>query len=335
MIIFLISFFVSLLSVWILIRVFNRSRMMDLPNERSSHHIPTPRGGGIGILLGLAVGLGMAEATISVHLPWSLYIGSLLVAVTGFFDDRIRLSAGFRFLCQFVAAALVVWQLSGLDRLPFPEPFLFDLGVWSIPLSLFWILAVTNIFNFLDGIDGLAGVQAFLVGLGLVLIGGLFSFVEFGYAMMGASLGFLIWNWHPAKIFMGDVGSSTLGFLFSALPFTKPVGSRGYFLFIIFLFLWFFLCDGIFTLFRRFLRRERFWTAHRSHLYQRLTQTGLPHDVVTSVIGSASFAFIVLTSLYVRAEMLTHNWAVPLFGLFLFGSYYLMVRLREGLVDRI
>jgi UDP-N-acetylmuramyl pentapeptide phosphotransferase/UDP-N-acetylglucosamine-1-phosphate transferase len=268
-----------------LIGYLRTKQLVDLPNQRSSHTVPTPRGGGLGIVFGLLVG-SVVTRMAGMELPGAEVLGgAALIAMLGFLDDRLDLNSGLRFLVQIGAAVLVAWPSGGLKVFPLPPPLDVATGGLAVPLGVVWIVGVVNIYNFLDGIDGYAGGQGFLAGLGL------FAFVPalpqggFGLLIAGACLGFLIHNWHPAKIFMGDVGSTTLGFLFAALPLAvAPM--QGQSVFLMAMFLWFFLADGLYTLVRRARAGENVLKPHRTHLYQRWHQAGLKHSQVVLRVGA-------------------------------------------------
>jgi UDP-N-acetylmuramyl pentapeptide phosphotransferase/UDP-N-acetylglucosamine-1-phosphate transferase len=324
-----VSFVVSWAATKVLIPLLQGRGLLDVPNERSSHAVPTPRGGGIGIIFGLVAGATAAHL-LGLPLPGGEFlIGALLVALIGFVDDRTGgLSVVARLALQVAASGLVIYQTGGLERLPLPHPLDVPLGALAIPAALVWIVGVTNLYNFLDGIDGFAGLQGAVVGLGLAFLGlGQVSVV--GFAAAGACVGFLLHNWHPAKVFMGDVGSGTLGFLLAALPFQLDVSFRSEVVFIVAMCLWFFLSDGVFTLFRRALRGEKVWAAHRSHLYQRLVRTGLRHDqVVERVIGGAAL-LAVLAVVSARSGERAASWMVVVAAACGFLAYYVWLWSRE------
>jgi UDP-N-acetylmuramyl pentapeptide phosphotransferase/UDP-N-acetylglucosamine-1-phosphate transferase len=242
-----------------------RREILDHPNERSSHVTPTPRGGGIAIvlvtLIGSAYWMTPKFAVAAVF--------ALIVAWIGFIDDLRGLPARFRLLVQVAAATPVA-----LLFVPLP---------WAL-LAIVWIVGLTNAYNFMDGIDGIAGGQAVVAGLAWAALGmaarqPLIAVV--GLLIAGSSAGFLLHNWQPARIFMGDAGATFLGFMFAALtvmawPNWKAVAIGA-------LALWPFVADASFTFARRALRRERVMEAHKSHIYQRLNQRGLSHAAVASI----------------------------------------------------
>jgi UDP-N-acetylmuramyl pentapeptide phosphotransferase/UDP-N-acetylglucosamine-1-phosphate transferase len=165
------------------------------------------------------------------------------------------------------------------------------LGNWGYVLTFIWIVWMVNSYNFMDGIDGLAGLQAVIAGLGWLVLGYILQMPAiflFSGVIASASLGFLMHNWSPARIFMGDVGSAFLGFTFASLPLiARTIASKNPDLLPIaaVLFVWFFLFDSVVTLLRRAIRGEKVWQAHREHLFQRLVVSGLSHRRVTVFYG--------------------------------------------------
>jgi Fuc2NAc and GlcNAc transferase len=307
---------------WLIPRL-RKHKLLDVPNTRSSHNSPTPRGGGIGIVAGIAVALLIAGA-LALPAPSVVLLGAaLLIAGCGAVDDFFGgLSAPVRIAVHFVAAAIVISFLGGLERIPLPPPANLPLGYASTAVAAVWIVGVTNIFNFLDGIDGFAGAQAVLGGIGLVFAGADAAIAITGAAIAGAAAGFLVHNWHPARIFMGDVGSTTLGFLFAVLPWQTAGAERSSMLFYTALLLWFFLADGGFTLLRRLTRGERVWQAHRSHLYQLMASRGTSHDVVVRKIGRLAIPVAFAALIAARSGLGTSGWLALLLAAGLFVVYF-------------
>lgn len=276
-----LTFAVAMIATRGLSRASGRFQIMDRPNERSLHTRPTPRTGGLGIWL--AAGLGLILGALQGwaardELSW-LAGAALLVAGVSFIDDRSPLPARTRLLAQILAA--VVMAIGGLipHSIVWPGGELMLGSAWAWMLGLVFIVWMTNLYNFLDGMDGLAGGMA-VFGFGtLGLLGLLVG--DVGYAgicwvVAAAAAGFLIWNFPPARIFMGDVGSSTLGLLAAGLALWAD--ARGLFpLWIAVLVFAPFIVDATITLIRRTLQGERVWEAHRSHYYQRLVRAGWTH----------------------------------------------------------
>jgi UDP-N-acetylmuramyl pentapeptide phosphotransferase/UDP-N-acetylglucosamine-1-phosphate transferase len=269
-----------------------REHALDVPNARSSHSRPVPRGGGLAIILGffagLAVWLTQPGAILSPRaLGW--LAGSLLVAAVSFVDDLHPLPALPRLITHLLGALLLT--AAGVQQ---PEP-----GI--IVLAFVYVVVLTNIYNFMDGIDGLATSQAIIAGCGLA-IGGLMvgnPLLSVGGSLLAAaSLGFLAYNHPPAKLFMGDVGSTFLGFSFAGLPLLASIGVGGRRLPIEFALVLLapFLFDSLLTLARRVVVGERWYAPHRSHYYQRLVGLGLTHGQVTSLYAALA-AIAALTAL--------------------------------------
>ncbi len=305
--------------------------LLDRPNTRSSHTVPTPRSGGLGIVAGIGVALLVSYA-LDFHLPrWQIIAGAAAMAAVGLADDRFRLSVKVRLPVQLAAAALVVYPATRLSHFPLPTPLDFGLELSAVPLSILWIVGMTNLYNFLDGIDGYAAVQGIIGGLALFAVGSSGPLGSVGIAIAGASAGFLILNWRPAKIFMGDVGSSTIGFLFAALPFQVEGGEQADAILLVALALWFFFSDGFYTFLGRLLGRHRVWEAHRTHLYQRLVISGLAHDYVVIWFGSVGALLTALAVVAISRPFSTIGlWAVIVVALCLFTALIVVVRVRES-----
>ncbi|MCM3874366.1 MAG: glycosyltransferase family 4 protein [Pyrinomonadaceae bacterium] len=326
---FAVAFVVAWCVTRVAIPVLRNRGLLDLPNARSSHAVPTPRGGGVGIVAGLLAGLG-AAALVGSKIPGAeLFLGIALIAAVGFIDDHLGgLPVLLRLATQFAAAGLIVWGGGAVERLPLPDPLNFELSFFAVPFSLLWIVAVLNLYNFLDGIDGFAGLQGVVAGLGIALWGQ-GEVAAVGLAVAGACAGFLPHNWHPAKVFMGDVGSGTLGFALAAVPFQSAPASRGDAVLIVAMCLWFFLSDGVFTILRRLVEGQRVWQAHRSHLYQRLVQAGLRHDRVVLKVTGAGAVFATLTVVAVRTSDASARWGVLTAAGAAFLGYYFWTTARE------
>lgn len=268
-------------------RYAERQRILDVPNARSMHSAPTPRGGGVviasaallcvllcGILEFLDVGEAMAFA------------GALPIALVGWIDDRRGVAPLSRLLVQFGAATWAAVWLGGYSRLDTGAAIV-PLGGVGTVLAILAIVWMTNLYNFMDGIDGLAGAEAVTSGGAVAVLLWCSGEPALGLTaavLSAAAAGFLIFNWAPARIFLGDVGSGTLGFLFAVLALA---GDRADAVPAIVLLLPFgvFIADATYTLARRALRRERLTAAHRTHVYQLLVQDGWSHRRVTLLVS--------------------------------------------------
>jgi UDP-N-acetylmuramyl pentapeptide phosphotransferase/UDP-N-acetylglucosamine-1-phosphate transferase len=276
----LLSFALSWAGIWIVARRFS-DRLIDVPNPRSSHTQPTPRGGGIAFVAAFLVTSAIATFVVTAEPGGtrSLLDRSILVLMplwaVGAVDDARGLSVRLRYLVQLVSAGLAVFLFG-----PFPgfDALLGQLGApWLTPLlSVIAFTAVINFYNFMDGLDGLVGgcsaVQLAFFALYLNQLG--------WWLLVAALVAFLFWNWPPAKIFMGDSGSTVLGGAVGLALLGTPDAPT----------MWWagavtapLLGDAIFTLARRLLKRENIFDAHRSHVYQRLNQSGWSHGRVASI----------------------------------------------------
>jgi UDP-N-acetylmuramyl pentapeptide phosphotransferase/UDP-N-acetylglucosamine-1-phosphate transferase len=282
---------VACLGTRALIPLLRRARVLDRPNARSSHAVPTPRGGGIAVVAAiLAAWLTLlAQGLVPPPLLLVTAAAALLAAVS-WRDDVGGLSPTLRLLAQFLAVAIGMTAVAPAGpvfqgRLP---P-----ALDSAAAALFWVWFV-NLFNFMDGIDGLAGSEAAAIGGGLVLVAALGAGRDPPLALLAAApaaaaLGFLVWNWAPARIFLGDVGSVPLGYLLGFL--LLDAAARGHWMAALILPLYF-LADATITLARRLLRGEAVWRAHRRHFYQRAVQRGLGHAAVARRVIAADLGLI-------------------------------------------
>lgn len=259
----------------------SRLYILDHPNERSLHSRPTPRSGGVAILVAIylsslvAVGCCVEPAA---ALVW-IAVSGLLVAGMSFADDRFGLPVRHRLVAHFAAAGLVVAAGLHLTDLGLPGVDASLPGLLSVPVTLLFVVWMINLFNFMDGMDGFAGGMA-VSGFGtLALLGWLgdyYTYAFFNLIVAAAAAGFLLFNFPPARIFMGDAGSSSLG-LFAAVSSLWGAGARVFSFWTAVLVFSPFIVDATVTLIRRLIKGERLWEAHKSHYYQRLVQLGWGH----------------------------------------------------------
>jgi UDP-N-acetylmuramyl pentapeptide phosphotransferase/UDP-N-acetylglucosamine-1-phosphate transferase len=276
------------------VRSVAAKRLLDVPNERSSHSSPTPRGGGIAIVILVLAAVTTAAVlrfpAFSLRITATMVLTSAAIALVGFWDDVRSLPARVRLLTQIVAATVATVVIGAIDTIALAAAASIDVMWLAVPLTVTWIVGLTNAYNFMDGIDGIAGSQALIAALAWATIGWLSGnalLVVAGIAVAGSAAGFLFHNWPPARIFMGDVGSGFLGFTFAVLMIvaarTEPRAVVAGVLFV-----WPFVFDTVFTFFKRLYRQENVFEAHRSHLYQRLVIGGATHKAVTTIYAIAS-----------------------------------------------
>lgn len=326
LILVLASFLLSLLSVALIKQRFNQ-QLLDIPNERSSHTQPTPRGGGLGFIIAFALTSGSAailaryfpdsfhNQLIYPNLSW-LWLILTPLAIVGIIDDQRGVPAGLRYLVQLGVSAIAVACFGA-----FFLPWLTDFGMIgqmaAIAGTCIGMTALINFYNFMDGLDGLvAGVSA--VQLSFLAI---YLNQPILWLLVAALLGFLWWNWSPAKIFMGDAGSTVLGAIvaisllnthsdpiraWSAIAITLPL-----------------IADAIYTLTRRLIRRENIFKAHRTHLYQRLQQSGWSHAQVASAY--IAITLLVACSIYYFGPAGAWLSLVSVAGSIILGEIYLRI----------
>ena len=270
--------------------MLDRVRVMDVPNERSSHEVPTPKSGGIAIvatfLIGAIIIFLFAETT-QIRTDYFLgFVGSaLLVAGISFYDDVMEKSFVVKLVTQVFAVVLALAFGLVIDRIALPIWGLVTLGWWGYPISFVWIIGMVNAFNFMDGLDGLAGGVAVIVSAFFCAVtfsqGSTFVYIT-SYAILAGSIGFLAYNFPPARIFMGDVGSAFLGFVFALLAIIAARYDHSHTSFLVMpLLLFNFIYDTFFTFIRRLAKGEKVYEAHRTHLYQLFNRIGYSHRTVS------------------------------------------------------
>lgn len=269
---------------------------LDVPNARSSHDLPTPRGGGLAVVITVLLALLPLWWHGALSPSQGLGIGGagILVALVGWLDDHGHVAARWRLLVHFLAAGWGLYWLGGL-----PPVVLFgmavDLGLADDLLALVLLVWLLNLYNFMDGVDGIAGIEAFTVCLGAI---GLFWVVApntYGWVLPAtlalAVLGFLVWNYPPAKIFMGDAGSGFIGLLLGLLlmdaAHDNPRLLWGWVILLAA-----FVADATVTLVRRLLKGDRVYEAHRSHAYQYLARQWGSHQRVSLLYGAINIVWL-------------------------------------------
>ena len=295
----LFAFFSSMFGTRYLIGYLTNNSILDRPNKRSSHLKPIPRGGGIaviGTLLLVWLVIGIFEGREGVGIITIVGI-SLILAGVSLFDDLRGLGAPVRLAAHLFAVSVALYFV------PFPGPIFGGILPPKLDLIVAGVLWVwfINLFNFMDGIDGIASVEAIAISIGIFIIVRKLGFNEQSLILSlscgAATLGFLRWNWHPAQIFLGDVGSIPLGFLLGWMLLGLAANGAWSPALILPLY---FLIDATWTLIQRIINRERFWEAHRQHFYQRAVASGLKHDQVAWIVGVANLFLIMLAIVAAR-----------------------------------
>jgi Fuc2NAc and GlcNAc transferase len=279
---------VSLFLTAVLRRYALSRSLMDIPNERSSHSISTPRGGGVAIVGAFLLALTMLWISGSLSFPHFFGIAGAgaLVALIGFMDDHGHIAARWRLLGHFSGAAWALFWLGGLPAIVVFGVNL-ELSWFGYLLGVFYLVWLLNLYNFMDGIDGIASVEAICVCLSACLLywlAGLDSLIGGPLLLAAAVAGFLYWNFPPARIFMGDAGSGFLGIVLGGLSL-QAAWASGPMLWAWLILLGVFIVDATFTLLRRLLRGDKVYEAHRSHAYQFASRRFGKHLPVTIAVA--------------------------------------------------
>ncbi len=278
---------ISFLLTWAIIGFSRKRKLLDVPNDRSSHRIPKPRLGGVAIVVSFYATVATLYALGRHPFPTGtiaagFLVGGGLLALMGIVDDLHHLDARLKLLLQAAAASVVVATGGVLSELRLPLVGTLELGWIAVPFTLLWIVAIINFYNFIDGLDGLAAGVGMIAALFLVLIGTVSvssPLATIYLVLAGSCLGFLRYNFPPARIFMGDTGSTFIGFSFAVLAI---IGSGGGIpVFATLLLLAGVIGDAALTLVNRIIARERIFIPHRTHYYQRLTSVGFSHKQIT------------------------------------------------------
>lgn len=301
--------------------------LLDRPNERSSHQKPTPKGGGIAIV----VPLMLACLWFAVERPELLLLVGLLVVLTvlGWFDDHHELAVRPRLAIQFSVCLVAILIWGAVKEVDF-GPLHLNWAVLMWPLTLLFMVWFINLYNFMDGIDGIAGVESLTGGLTLAVWFRLSGQVELSLICLtvaGATLGFLFYNWSPAKIFLGDTGSVTLGGFFVIMGLIGA-NEAGISVLAFMLLFGVFIFDATVTLARRWWRGEKLSQAHRSHFYQHAVQKGYTHAQVSTSVLALNIILAMLASLVFTQHSFQLLWFLT--GLVLLGvTAFFVSRLPE------
>lgn len=301
----LLYFFIIFISLFFteLIRRYSlKTKFLDVPNERSSHSIATPRGGGLSIVVIFLTTVGLSDL-LTTDFILALLGSGILVAGIGFWDDHGHIAAKWRLLSHFTAA---FWILFSLGILPKFHLFGFSInagliGIVGVAFLLVWLL---NLFNFMDGIDGIAASEAIFVacaGAYFSWINGLDNLSYISLILASSTMGFLILNWPPAKIFMGDVGSGFLGIMLGAIAYANVIEGVSVWIWLILLAI--FLVDSGITLLRRIFNGDKWYEAHCSHAYQHAArQLGHKNVTLASIFINIFWLFPLAYLVYLYSE---------------------------------
>jgi UDP-N-acetylmuramyl pentapeptide phosphotransferase/UDP-N-acetylglucosamine-1-phosphate transferase len=327
----LLAWVTSFIGVLVLRRWAFGLGFVDVPNLRSSHAHPTPRAGGLPLVLTVLVGLTALSAARWVSLPsvvlaWC--VGAFLVAAVSLADDRWRLPVGVRLAAQVAGTLVLVAGGGTLGSVQVSESVAWSLGWLTLPVTFLWVIGFTNAYNFMDGIDGLAAGQAMVTALTMGWLGYLLGnqlVAVFMVLLASATLGFLVLNWPPANL-PGRCGQRVSGFHFRwlAVLTASSLGGGPPFL------AWAavlspFILDTAVTLACRVARRERWYEPHRQHYYQRLVRCGWPHLVVTGLYVTVS-ALCGVVAILCYGYRLVSSTVVILLVCVQFGLLVLVVR---------
>lgn len=307
-----VVFICSFVLTWLLRKYAIKNNVIDIPNQRSSHSAPTPRGGGVALVISFLIGLVVLclLKTISIEQLISLFIAGLIIAVVGFLDDHGHIAARWRLLMHFIAAAVGLYFLG---KFPVIELFGYEFSAGWIGMifGLVYLVWMLNLYNFMDGINGLASVEAITFSFSSCLLllntvpeasnSGLFSVL----VMLGsATLGFMLWNFPKAKIFMGDAGSGFLGMVVGLIVLHLAMVSSSMFMAEICL-LGVFIVDATITLLRRLVAGKKVYEAHASHTYQIMARKFDSHKIVTTTVLVINLIWLTPVALLIARGTLT------------------------------
>lgn len=266
---------------------------VDKPNQRKVHERIMPRLGGLAIFISMLIGFAIAQP--HSQFTWPLLIGATIIVITGVFDDRFEISPKVKLLGQILAAAVVIYGGVQIPIINLPFGATIDLGYFSIPFTLLWIVGITNAINLIDGLDGLAaGVSSIvlitIISMAIIMGNNLFVVVV-GSILLASTLGFLIYNFHPAKIFMGDTGALLLGFMISVISILGFKNITVFSLILPVIILGVPISDTLFAIIRRIVNKQPLSAPDKSHLHHCLLRLGFSHRKTVLLIYAMSAFF--------------------------------------------
>lgn len=327
----LLGFALSGFLTWLVRRYTLSAGILDRSSARSSHVGEVPRGGGLAIVMTLFIGLSIlwsSNAFGEPRIPVELLVTMVLMALVGWLDDLRILTVWHKFAALFLVSAVMAWFVGPLSEIEFAG-YRIETGAMAPVLTVLWIFGLANSYNFMDGIDGLAAGQGAVAGCAFGVwftLAGAHALALFCYALMAACMGFLLWNWSPARIFMGDIGSLALGGTFAVLTvigykyYSFPVGAAV-------LLFGVFIADTFITFVRRAAAGKQVWSAHREHYYQRAVQSGYSHSQVTVALILTGIGCMVLATLELMRIDPRYLWYVA--GAVLLSALAVYVSRRE------
>lgn len=283
-----VVFLLALVITALVRRMALKNNFMDIPNERSSHQIPVPQGGGIAIVLLSVIGVIALYASkiLTPNLALPLLSALVLLAINGWMDDKYHLSVKIRLAVQVLVAVISLHYIGAIYNIGFDISF----RIIAFALAAVWVIGFVNMYNFMDGIDGIIGLQAVISGLVIAFWAYLLNDIgvfAFALVVSASSLGFLVLNFSPAKIFCGDVGSTALGGVFAILGLYLH-NAHGISIILFAGLFAFFIIDTAYTFIKRALRGEMVWLPHREHLYQQLSRKYNSHAKVTLGVAAGN-----------------------------------------------
>jgi Fuc2NAc and GlcNAc transferase len=288
-------FISSFALTWALRRYALARSIIDVPNARSSHSVPTPRGGGVAIVISFLAILPLLAVlgTISWDTTWALLGAGGSVAALGFLDDHGHIAARWRLFGHFSASIWALYWLGGLPSVPV-FGLQIELGWFGHIIAIFYLVWLLNLYNFMDGIDGIASIEALCACIGASFIywlGGFDALIFAPMVLAVAVAGFLFWNFPPARIFMGDAGSGFLGIMLGVFSLQAAWTSPAL-LWVWLILLGVFIVDATLTLVRRLLRGDKVYEAHRSHAYQFASRELGRHLPVTLAVAAINILWL-------------------------------------------
>ena len=328
LLLFFITISTSLLLTELMRRYSVKKNLLDAPNSRSSHSVATPRGGGLSIVVCFLIVIGFSSSLPS-NIVFALIGSGALIAVVGFWDDQGHVAARWRLLSHFVAAILILYYLGVLPEFEVLG-LVINLSWFGYVVVAFVLVWLLNLFNFMDGIDGIAASEAIFVacsGAYFSWLNGLESLSYISLVLTSSTMGFLILNWPPAKIFMGDVGSGFLGLMLGVIAYANILEGGSVLVWVVLLGV--FLVDSGITLSRRIIRGDKWYEAHCSHAYQHAARKW-GHKRVTVVIIFINLCWLLPLA---YAAHLFEEWGILIACVAFLPLIFLALKFKAGMAD--